>query len=437
MVAAALGLWFLFVYNGCNYVAAQRTGVASLYFEWERHYPFVPELIVPYWSMDLFFMLAPFLCATRFLLWQHSRRVFTGIAVAGVFFLLFPLQLAWPRPAVTGPLGKLFSSLEVWNNFYNCCPSLHIVLRTVVWEIFALALSGWSRTFLAGWFFLITLSTLLCWQHYAVDVFTGQLLGLLCLQFFPSQPLARPPVDKRLGINSDGRLALRYAAGSLALLGLCLAGWPYSVPLLWPVLSLAVVSLAYAGSGPWLLGKWRGRLLPASSWLLRPYLLGAEWLQGRLNAGYPAFVELLPGLWLGRRLTPEEAERMPAPAVLDLTAEFSETPALLQRTYRNVAILDLTAPAPEQLREAVAFLEENPRCYVHCALGLGRTWLVGAAWLIHRGTPLDHALALVEKACPRIRLRPAQRQALERFSEGYASSRSQAEGWVPGVSDCP
>lgn len=425
-MAAGLGLWFLLVYNGCNHLAAQRPQVGSLYFEWERHYPFVPELIVPYWSMDLFFMLAPFLCATRFLLWQHTRRVFTGIAMAGVFFVLFPLQLAWPRPDVPGWMGKLFTSLEVWNNYYNCCPSLHIVLRTVVWEVFALVLTGWSRPIVAAWFFLITLSTLLCWQHYLIDVLTGQLLGLLCLHLFPSASLPAPLVNRARGINSDGPLALRYGAGSLLALALAWAGWPYSLPLLWPALSLGLVSLAYAGCGPTFLRKWQGRQLGASAWLLAPYRWGAAAVHRRLTADHPAWVELAPGLYLGRRLNSAEARTMPAPAVLDLTAEFDETPELLERTYRNVAVLDLTAPSPAQLHEAVDFLVENPHCYVHCALGLGRTAMVGVAYLVRGGATLEQALARVRQICPRTRLRPAQQRVLEQFA-GVATDR--VPGW--------
>ena len=34
-------------------------------WDWERHIPFVREFIVPYWSLDLFFCGAFFLCRSR------------------------------------------------------------------------------------------------------------------------------------------------------------------------------------------------------------------------------------------------------------------------------------------------------------------------------------------------------------------------------------
>jgi membrane-associated phospholipid phosphatase len=407
-VSTWLSLWFLLVYTGCNTLAAwQPHRVGSLYFEWERHYPFVPLLIIPYWSMDLFFVLAAFLCRTPFQLTQHARRITAGIAIAGVFFLLFPLTLAWPRPAVPGLLGKLFGSLEVMNNFYNCCPSLHIVLRACVWEVFALVLLGWPRRLMAGWFFLISLSTLLCWQHYLIDVWCGQLLGLLCIYLFPSTPV---PASR--GLNRNPTLARRYALGALVLLALCLAGWPYSVALLWPFVSLSLVAIAYAGGGPAWLGKVNGRQLPAARWLLSPYRWVAALTARTFTAGRPPYREVVPGLWVGRRLSPSEALAMPASAVLDLTAEYDEVPSLLERKYKNIPMLDLSPPALGQLEEAVEFLEQHPRCYVHCSLGLGRAALVAAAFLVRQGHSLEEALQRIEPCC----LKAPQLQRLKEFT---------------------
>ncbi|MBT9582536.1 dual specificity protein phosphatase family protein [bacterium] len=407
-VSTWLSIWFLAVYTGCNTLAAWRPHqVGSLYFEWERHYPFVPVLIIPYWSMDLFFFMAAFLCSTHFQLTQHAKRITAAIAVAGFFFLLFPLTLAWPRPAVPGLLGKLFGSLEVMNNFYNCCPSLHIVLRTCVWEVFALVLLGWPRRLMALWFFLISLSTLLCWQHYIIDVFTGQLLGLLCIYMFPSTPL-----PSTRGLNSNNILARRYGAGALILLALCLAGWPHGVVLLWPFLSLALLSLAYLGGGPSWLGKVNGSQLHAARWLLNPYRWVAALTARYFTAGRRPYREVAPGLWVGRRLSQQEALAMPAPAVLDLTAEYDEVPALLARTYKNIPILDLTAPSMDQIQEAVDFLKQNPHCYVHCALGLGRVAVVVAAFFLSQGHTLEQAL---ERLAP-VHLKPAQYQRLKEFA---------------------
>lgn len=146
-VCAWLSFCFVFVYNGCNYLTSLRDDVGTCAFAWELDlFPFLPILIIPYWSIDLFFVAAPFVIPSRFLLRQHLKRVSFGIAVAGVFFLLFPLKLAFARPEVSGWLGPFFSSLENFHNFYNCAPSLHIVLRTCLWSIYVTPAKGlWRR----------------------------------------------------------------------------------------------------------------------------------------------------------------------------------------------------------------------------------------------------------------------------------------------------
>ena len=60
--AILLSFYFMVVYNGCNWLASRRSHVGTLYFDWERRIPFVPILIFPYMSIDLFFFFSPLLC---------------------------------------------------------------------------------------------------------------------------------------------------------------------------------------------------------------------------------------------------------------------------------------------------------------------------------------------------------------------------------------
>ena len=57
--SAALSLLFVFVYGGCVWVTARRHDVGVFFFAWERAIPFVPFMILPYMSIDLFFVAAP------------------------------------------------------------------------------------------------------------------------------------------------------------------------------------------------------------------------------------------------------------------------------------------------------------------------------------------------------------------------------------------
>ncbi len=425
-VSAWLSFWFVFVYNGCNYLASLRDDVGNCAFWWERYYPFVPVLIIPYWSIDLLFVVAPFFIPSSFLLRQHVKRITMGIAIAGFFFLNFPLTLIYQRPLVTGFLGKLFGSLENFNNFYNCAPSLHITLRTNLWSIYVTPTRGWRRALIGGWFGLIGLSTLLCWQHYIIDVVSGQLLGLFCLFIFPSVPFHPPHRDPGRGINARPDLGHFYAMGSLLLVLLLVLGWPTAFPLMWPALSLALVAAAYYRAGPTFLRKFQGKQLLGSRWLLNPYRWVLAATARHFNQGHPPYGELEPGMYFGRRLSAAEASRLPVEAVLDLTAEYDEVAPFLQRTYLNLPVLDLTAPSPEQLRQAVDFLQLHPSCYVHCSLGLGRTVAVGVAYLmLHRGLDLEAALARMAEVRPRMRLAPATLRVLAELEAG-ATARGGA-----------
>jgi membrane-associated phospholipid phosphatase len=390
-LAAAVGLsaWFIFVYNGCNYLASRRSdvGIAPMFW-WEAYFPFVPWLIIPYWSIDLLFFLAPFFIKEAFLLKQHCKRIAFGIAVAGVFFLLYPLKLGIQRPEVHGTLGQLFGSLENFNNFYNCAPSLHIVLRTNLWAIYVTP-SRTTRPLKALWFALIGISTLLCWQHHVVDVITGQLLGLTCLWLFPSVPFT----TTRSNTRKD--LARRYAAGAALCYLAAYHGWPHLIVFLWPALALSIVALAYAAGQPTLFRKYQGRLLAGTRWLLNPYRWAALASRVYFNKDLPAYAEIVPGLYVGRMLSEKEAREINSPAVLDLTAEYDETPELLKRTYLNVPMLDLTPPTEEQLQLTTEFIRQHPEVYIHCSLGLGRSVAVARAYLLAAGfTPAEAEAAL-------------------------------------------
>ncbi len=101
-VSLALSALFLIVYGSCNWITAQREDVGTIFFAWERAIPFVPSMIAPYLSIDLFFVAAPFLCHTKRELATFTKRIAAAIIVAGMCFLLFPLRFAFARPEANG-----------------------------------------------------------------------------------------------------------------------------------------------------------------------------------------------------------------------------------------------------------------------------------------------------------------------------------------------
>src|SRR5262249_33761876 len=87
VVSAGLSILFLIVYGSCNWITARRANVGTIYLESERQIPFMPFFILPYMSIDLFFIGAPFLCRTDRELSSLVKRITAAIIVAGICFL--------------------------------------------------------------------------------------------------------------------------------------------------------------------------------------------------------------------------------------------------------------------------------------------------------------------------------------------------------------
>jgi membrane-associated phospholipid phosphatase len=192
LASAGLSILFLIVYGGCNWITSHRGNVGSFYFEWERAIPFVPFFILPYMSIDLFFIAAPFLCRTERELSIFARRVVFAITVAGTCFLLFPLRFAFPRPHADGWLGGLFDWFRGMDAPYNLLPSLHAALMLILIDIYIRNTHGVVRIAIVVWFVLMGLSPVLTYQHHPVDIAGGLVLAGLCFWIFREPVLSSP-----------------------------------------------------------------------------------------------------------------------------------------------------------------------------------------------------------------------------------------------------
>jgi membrane-associated phospholipid phosphatase len=408
LFSAALSLLFVFVYGECNALASRRTDLGMCFFAWELRIPFVPALIVPYMSIDLFFVASFPLCADRIELRAHARRIVAAILLAGVAFLVFPLTAGYPRPEVSGWAGSLFGLLWSFDKPHNLVPSLHVALASLLWPVYArhtpLHTHGPLRWFVHGWFALIVASPLFTWQHHVLDVATGAMLGQVCIFAFPER-LDRSDArgrsrDRALELSATNlRVARFYGAGSavLGILAIGLGSWFWL--LLWPAASLALIAIAYVRGNSAVFRKAEGRLPISTRIVLGPYLCGAFLrLLIYRRRGEP-WVEAAPGVYCGRLLTKREALAvwaMGVTGVLDMTAEHAETRTFLEIEYLNVAVeylnipvLDLTEPSREQLGVSVAFLAEHALrggVYVHCALGISRSVAAATAYTTSQQT---------------------------------------------------
>lgn len=416
---ALLGPLFYAAYGFANWWAASRAAVPTLAFDWERSLPFWPWTIFPYWTINVFYALSPFLARDRHTLDRHGARLLTATCLAVACFVLWPLRFSFGQPEVSGAPAFLFNALRSFDQPFNQAPSLHIALAVILWDWYRRLISPpWARAVLHLWAFAICASVLTTWQHHFIDIPTGALLGLACVWLWPLERVASVPQGWRLA--REGRrwkLAGLYAAGALAFLAAALALGGMGLWLAWPAASLALVALNYAGLGArgFQMDK-RGRMRWAARWLLAPYRLGAA-VNARLwTRRLPASVEVAPGLRLGRIPTLAEWEAAGRPRLVSLSAELQLPPV---EGARCVPLLDLAVPAPLALQRAAGVIDGQRRAgkavWVCCALGFSRSAAAAITWLRLHGAAasLVQAEGLVRQARPQIVLGAAWQQALD------------------------
>jgi membrane-associated phospholipid phosphatase len=160
-------------------------------YEWIRRAPSVfwsGLLHLAYFSYYPIIILGPTLLAVRGRR-DAARRVILATMVAYlscyVVFALFPVAgpyFAFPRP--TGPVREVWSARLIYrvlsqgSSFGSAFPSSHVAATL------AATLAVWSEWRALGWSFalpcaLLTVGTVYCQMHYAIDATSGMLVGLL------------------------------------------------------------------------------------------------------------------------------------------------------------------------------------------------------------------------------------------------------------------
>lgn len=396
-----LGPFFFLSYGFANWVTARRHNVPSIAFGWEHHIPFLAWTIVPYWSIDFFYVLSIFLCRDRKELNSHAKRLLAAQIISVACFLLFPLRFSFDQPQTSGLFGWLFHALGNFDGPFNQAPSLHLSLTTILWAKYSEHTMGLARFLLRCWFALAGLSTLTTYQHHFIDVPTGIWVGLVCIALFPAEEVLALPSMRSAGAGSI------YLAGG-ALLGL--AGfWLGGLGLLlsWPASALWIVAAAYWRGSPEILQR------PAMTLLLAPYL-AVRWIHARWQTrGEPVAQEIANGVWLGRFPLRREREALGMASMVNVAAEM---PAEV-----SIPMLDLVVPTVEQLEAAVVAIDQlnaSRPTLVCCALGYSRSAAVAAAWLIASdiATSVDEAIAMIRARRPVVVLTDHHRKRLEEWA---------------------
>ena len=416
---ACLGPFFFISYGLAGTWTAQLPHVPSFWFAWEKQIPFLPWTIVPYMSIDAFYAVSLFLCATRAELDTHGKRLLAATVISVAGFLLFPLQFDFVRPDTSGVCGALFDLLTGFDKPFNQAPSLHISLLLLLWLVYARHLRGWALWAMHVWFALIGISVFTTFQHHVIDGLAGVIVGIVCVYLFPDAPQAW----KGEAYRPAKRLAGLYGAGALCCLvpAMLWGGWAWLF--LWPAAALLLVAGAYRWWGVAAFQKSDAGHSWAARALLLPYQAGA-WLSSRWwTRNGAACAQVSPGIWIGRAPGQADWNAAPFAAVLDLTAELAPGSEALGRHYACVPMLDLVPPSAQQLARAVDALDRlraHGPVLVHCALGYSRSALVVSAWLCRHGAAAnpEAALSLVRAVRPQIVLAPVSLQLLKGASGG-------------------
>jgi membrane-associated phospholipid phosphatase len=177
VLGMAQTLWWVFVYFGADWVTGLRIERVRIHLDAERNIPFVAGFIFPYRSLDLLFLIAPFVLRARDEIRALALALFVVTGIAGICFLVLPAEPAYVPHPVHGFWSPVFAFNRQIVRNYNMVPSLHVALSTTALAAYGACRGVWGRGLLAGWGGLIALSTLLTHQHHVLDVVTGFLLG--------------------------------------------------------------------------------------------------------------------------------------------------------------------------------------------------------------------------------------------------------------------
>lgn len=362
------GLLFVLCYPLTNYLAHQAEVQTNVQMPFEPISPFIPWMIVPYASSPLLLVASFFVVNRPTELQKLSHRMMFCTLVACLFFATMPLHFPLVRPEPTQPvLAISYRLLGMLDQPYNQLPSLHVAYCVMLWRTLP------RFTWLTLWLVMVTISTILTWQHLLADAAGGAALGLLACAMVPHVQ------------NTRQSVAFYYLTGAtLVLLWSCAINYIWLGSYL--AFSLALVARAYILHDTRFLTKKAGRHPAWVWWLYSPYLIGYRfcWLVVHYYRRQ-AWEKKLPGLFVGRRLCMSEAKGLPSIcSVIDLSPELSE-PHELCKDYWHFPLLDMCAPTPAQLRPILERLQIELQAghsvYLHCAMGLSRSQFVARLYL--------------------------------------------------------
>jgi fatty acid desaturase len=195
VVSLIFGIFFWLIYGSGSALYHSAPTLHRVDFAFEQSIPFVPWASLVYLTAAPFLWVAPFVLRTPEQLVPLAVALALELLIAWWIFLLFPVEVSFPPPEVSGVTGLLFSWADALNLDGNSLPSLHGALPLSVAWACAEGKTVLVRAALWGWAWLIALSTTLTHQHNVLDVVAGAALAFAAMSF------VYPRVQHRLSID--------------------------------------------------------------------------------------------------------------------------------------------------------------------------------------------------------------------------------------------
>jgi membrane-associated phospholipid phosphatase len=178
LLSLSIAAQFAVVYYGADWITAHRTLRIHAYFASELRIPLIPAMVVPYMTMYLIFLAAPFILRDPAELDRFAGALARVILIAGIAFVLLPAQPGFAPVSAPGSIWDPWLRLAAaLSRTYNLVPSLHVALFTTAAATYASRVPMWIRVLLGIWLVVVAASTVLTHQHHLIDVVTGLMLG--------------------------------------------------------------------------------------------------------------------------------------------------------------------------------------------------------------------------------------------------------------------
>jgi membrane-associated phospholipid phosphatase/protein-tyrosine phosphatase len=393
---------FMMVYNFAAWYASNLTGVPSFVFDFEKHIPFIPWSIIPYMTSGIFFCTVFFFCQNREELKVLIKRMLFATLVAGVFFLLFPLQFSLSKPEVSSSvLGYSFQFLKIFDSPFNQAPSLHIAYAFIFWSVFRNIKRG--RTFLMLWLILLGISTLTTYQHHFIDIITGGILAHLSFIIFPYR--------KNDFLYRNFHVAnIYFLSGWILILTALLMNQFVGkalLLLLWPGFMILLIGYHYQKNDIFFLKNKEGNIPWFKKLFYGPYLLLYTFFWRFLRENRTP-LEVIPRLYISSRPDHESLknfELSQKTIVYDLSAEMEELTIIKNTTayhtipFLDIGILDIheTQKLVSEITEKHKQLPADGKILIHCTMGFTRSSVIGILVIKNiLSLPLTEAITIMK-----------------------------------------